>query len=47
LENLATRLSRLGASDERVVTMEVFGVENFERSMTTAMERLATWRKSF
>lgn len=47
LENLATRLSQLGASDERVVTMEVFGVEDFERSITTVTERLATWRKSF
>ena len=45
LEDLATRLSRLPVFDERVVTMEVFGQNDFERSLGVVAERLAAWRK--
>jgi sugar phosphate isomerase/epimerase len=45
LENLATRLSQLPPSDQRVVTMEVFGEEDFEMSMITVSEKLKLWRK--
>jgi sugar phosphate isomerase/epimerase len=47
LEELAERLTRLPAGDVRVVTMEVFGERDFERSMQAVAERLAAWRKSF
>jgi sugar phosphate isomerase/epimerase len=45
LEDLANRLARLASDDLRVVTMEVFGEDDFERSMQTVAERLAKWRK--
>lgn len=45
LENLATRLSWLPASDQRVMTIEVFGEDDFKRSMQTVSERLKLWRK--
>lgn len=45
LEELAMRLSRLPAWDVRVVTMEIFGEDDFERSMQAVAERLAAWRK--
>ncbi len=40
LEDLAGRLARLQAGDDRVVTMEVFGQDDFERSMQVMAERL-------
>jgi sugar phosphate isomerase/epimerase len=45
LEDLAKRLSGLPAGDERVVTMEVFRQNDFERSMGVVAERLAAWRR--
>jgi sugar phosphate isomerase/epimerase len=45
LEDLAMRLSRLSAGEERVVTMEIFGQNDFERSLRVVAERLASWRK--
>ncbi len=46
LEDLATRLYRLPAGDERVLTMEVFGVDDFERSMETVEKKERMWRLS-
>jgi sugar phosphate isomerase/epimerase len=43
LEDLAARLGALPAEDTRVMTMEVFGEEDFEDSMTTIVERLSPW----
>ena len=45
LEGLASRLGALPLDDMRVMTMEVFGEEDFEGSMSTVMERLAPWLK--
>ena len=45
-EDLAKRLARLPPGDERVVTMEVFGAEDFSRSLQTVAERWKPWRKS-
>jgi sugar phosphate isomerase/epimerase len=45
LEDLATRLAQLPHDDQRVVTMEVFGEEDFNRSLEVARERLAPWLK--
>lgn len=45
LEELAERLARLPAGDVRVLTMEVFGEDDFERSLQTVAERLTAWRK--
>lgn len=45
LEDLAGRLVRLSIADVRVVTMEVFGEDDFERSVHTIAERLAQWRR--
>jgi len=45
LEDLAKHLSRLPTWDERVVTMEIFGQDDFERSLRAVEERLAAWRK--
>lgn len=45
LENLAARLSRLPSGDSRVMTMEVFGEEDFEESMRRVAERLKPWLK--
>jgi sugar phosphate isomerase/epimerase len=41
LEDLAGRLARLPGGDTRVLTMEVFGQDDFERSMLVVQERLA------
>jgi sugar phosphate isomerase/epimerase len=43
LENLAERLAGYPGRDLRVVTMEVFGRDPFERSMRVIKERLAKW----
>jgi sugar phosphate isomerase/epimerase len=40
LEDLADRLARLPAGDVRVVTMEVFGEEDFHRSLRVIRKRL-------
>ena len=45
LEDLADRLIRTPRANARVMTMEVFGVDDFERSMRTVAERLAQWQK--
>jgi sugar phosphate isomerase/epimerase len=45
LEDLADRLAPLAPDDVRVVTVEVFGEEDYERSMQTVAERLAKWRR--
>lgn len=45
LEQLAGRLAGLSATDVRVVTMEIFGQNDFECSMRAVAERLAAWRK--
>jgi sugar phosphate isomerase/epimerase len=45
LETLAGRLTRLPTGDVRVMTMEIFGQDDFERSRKTVAERLGTWRK--
>ena len=42
LEDLAGCLS---LEDERVLTMEIFGQDDFERSLAVIAERLASWRK--
>ncbi len=42
LEDLAGRLS---LEEERVLTMEIFGKDDFERSMNVIAERLSSWRK--
>ena len=42
LEDLAARLP---LKDERVLTMEIFGKDDFERSMNVIAERLSRWRK--
>lgn len=45
LEDLAARLARVPPGDRRVLTMEVFGQDDFERSLRTVAKRLSTWRK--
>lgn len=45
LEDLAGRLSSLPDGDDRVITMEVFRQNDFERSIRVVAERLAAWRK--
>ncbi len=45
LENLAERLAQFPKGDERVVTLEVFGEEDFERSMGVVEKRLGEWHK--
>ncbi len=42
LEDLAGCLS---LEDERVLTMEIFGKDDFERSMNVIAERMSSWRK--
>lgn len=46
LEDLADRLARTAGRGARVLTMEVFGEDDFERSIRTIAERLAPWRRS-
>jgi sugar phosphate isomerase/epimerase len=43
LEDLAHRLSRCTDGHVRVVTMEVFGEDDFVRSMRVVRERLSAW----
>jgi len=43
LENLSGRLAQLPLDDERVVTLEVFGEDDFERSMAVVWKRLQIW----
>lgn len=45
LENIATRLSRIPIADQRVVTMEIFGQDDFKTSIQTVFERLIQWQK--
>ncbi len=42
LEDLAARLS---LKEERVLTMEIFGKDDFERSINVIAERMSSWRK--
>ena len=42
LEDLA---SHLPLKEERVLTMEIFGKDDFERSMNVIAERMSSWRK--
>jgi sugar phosphate isomerase/epimerase len=44
LEKIVTRLVRLPEGDVRVVTLEVFGEADFERSVQVVRQRLAKWR---
>jgi sugar phosphate isomerase/epimerase len=43
LEDLADRLSRLPSRDSRVMTMEIFGEDDFEESIRVVEERLKPW----
>jgi sugar phosphate isomerase/epimerase len=43
LEDVAERLAALPREDRRVVTMEIFGEEDFKRSLNVVRERLAKW----
>ncbi|MBN2312185.1 MAG: sugar phosphate isomerase/epimerase [Candidatus Hydrogenedentes bacterium] len=43
LEDLAQRIAALPVADARVVTLEVFGEDDFERSMEVVQERMAPW----
>ena len=45
LQDLAARLGPLPQENPRVVTMEVFGEEDFEESMAVIAEELSTWLK--
>ena len=45
LEELTERLAVLQGDGARVVTLEVFGEEDFEQSMVVVQERLAKWLK--
>ena len=45
LEDLMERLSKLSPDDDRVVTMEIFGEDDFEQSLRTVAERTLPWQK--
>lgn len=45
LENMADRLTQLPKADSRVITLEVFGKDDFERSMEVVQKRLQKWLK--
>jgi sugar phosphate isomerase/epimerase len=46
LESLAARLAQTPTDVQRVVTLEIFGEDDFLRSMDVIEERLAPWLKS-